>query len=141
MFRKWTVDPPGKDQLGDVRLMASAGARLLTESGYRADFSEESLIDADAYLDTLGNPEDQNTLIVAFGCYLGETLCRVLGAHWAFDANNPRRLEVRTAQESRCWPVEFVAKKFGSDGDFKSMATLLRALRSTEAKARDVEDD
>ena len=77
-FRKWTVDPPGKDQLGDVRLMASAGARLLTESGYRADFSE-SLIDADAYLDTLGNPEDQNTLIVAFGCYLGETRCRVLG--------------------------------------------------------------
>ena len=92
--------------------MASVAARLLTESGYRADFSEESLTDADVYLGTLGNPEGQKTLIVAFGCYLGEPLCSVLDAHWAFDAESPRRLEIRTGQESRCWPVEFVANSW-----------------------------
>ena len=125
-----------EDQMADVRMAASAAARFLRESGYRDDFSEESLADADAFLAiclATSQGPDRQTLAGAFGCYLGETLRRCLDAQWVFDASDD--LEVRTPKGSRAFPVTIVAKKLRPEGDWKSLAAVPQANRAIEERA------
>ena len=100
--------------------MASAAARFLSESGRRGDFSEVSLEDADDYLSENRHTDDPQKLVITFGCYLGEVVCRVLDGRWDLSTGGLFDLEVQTAAGGKCRPILFVEKKLRHDGDLAS---------------------
>lgn len=121
--------------LNEVRTLAGSASRMLIESGRRGDLTEESLGDADAFLDEVrGAHHDRELLVVSFGCYLGEVMCAALDGRWRFsrDEAGVTTAEVCTLGGSRCAPMGFVAGKLGPEGDYKSLVSLVRGLRELE---------
>ncbi len=110
-----------KDALEAAEWVASA----LASSGYRADFSLESLKEIDRFLDdhaSEGTPKPGGLLseqfgsrMFALGAYVGEVLRRKRGGQWLGDDTDPHaamnlRLELKPGEH--VWPIERVMKRF-----------------------------
>jgi len=109
----------------DVQTGAEWIAQALHSSGYRADFSPESLWHIDLFFDVYsrdGKPtrggllsKDLGTRIFALGAYVGEVLCRNLDGEWYGDDTDPQaeiNIELRLPTGAQCWPVQRVIKRF-----------------------------
>jgi hypothetical protein len=85
--------------VADARQMADWVANALTQSGYNADFSLESLREIDRFFDEQsrdgeavpgGLLADQlGPRIFAIGSYVGETIIRFYGGEWQADDTDP----------------------------------------------------
>jgi hypothetical protein len=105
-------------------------SHALRSSGYRADFSAESLWQIDFFFDDHsrnGEPtpggflsDDLGTRLFALGAYVGEVLRRNSGGEWLGDDADPQAemtIELRLTSGTQCWPIQRVMKrlKHGSE--------------------------
>ena len=100
-------------------------SQALQSSGYRADFSPNSLWQIDFFFDDHsrdGEPlpggllsKDLGNRLFALGAYVGEVLRRNIGGEWYGDDTDPQaeiNIELRLTSEIRGWPVQRVMKRF-----------------------------
>ena len=109
----------------DIAESAGWISRALQSSGYRADFSPESLWEIDRFFDDhsvngKAKPggllsQDLGPRIFAIASYIGETVRRQVGGDWVGDDADPEveiSVELHLTNGSRCWPVERAMKRF-----------------------------
>jgi len=97
----------------------------LQSSGYRADFSAQSLWEIDRFFDDhtvngragLGGllSRDLGRRLFAIGSYIGEVVRRKVGGESVGDDADPEveiNVELHLPSGARCWPVERVIKRF-----------------------------
>ena len=116
--------------LHDVFTAADWMARALSSSGYRADFSLESLKEVDRFLDEQapgGKPkrggllsEDFGNRLFSLGAYVGEVVRRQAGGQWEGDDSDPEaeiNVAVRLTSGGMIWPVQRVMKRCENGDD------------------------
>jgi hypothetical protein len=100
-------------------------SQALQSSGYKADFSPESLWQIDFFFDDQsrnGKPTPGGLLskelgkrLFAIGAYIGEVLRRNIGGEWIGDDNDPQaeiNIKLRLPSGAQCWPVQRVMKRY-----------------------------
>ncbi len=100
-------------------------AKALTVSGYKADFSIESLREVDRFFDEQvpdghARPDgllsrDVGARLFALGSYVGEVIRRASGGEWQGDDKDPRaeiNIALRLKDGTTLWPVQRVMKRF-----------------------------
>jgi hypothetical protein len=111
--------------VSDALAAAEQISRALSQSGYKADFSLESLKQVDRFFDehaTNGQPRPGGLLsqqlgarLFAIGAYAGEAIRRQNGGQWQGDDSDPQA-EINIAIHLKTgvilWPVQRVMKRF-----------------------------
>jgi hypothetical protein len=111
--------------VSDALASAEKISRALSQSGYRADFSLESLKQVDRFFEeqmSNGQPKPSGLLsqqlgarLFAIGAYVGEVIRRQNGGEWQGDDNDPQaetNVTVRLKTGVILWPVQRVMKRF-----------------------------
>ncbi|WP_407109567.1 hypothetical protein ACE1N8_00125 [Streptomyces sp. DSM 116494] len=118
----------------DIASMSAWVAKALESSGYRADFSIESLNDIDRFIDDnsvngVANPggilaEGLGKKLFALGAYVGETLRHRHGGTWQADDSDPAgeiNATLVLPDGGHIWPIQRVINRF-KRGDEESIA-------------------
>jgi hypothetical protein len=93
-------------------------ASALNYSGYRADFTLESLKEVDRFFDEQADrllAENTGTKLFAIGSYIGEVIISICGGQWETDDNDPKgeiNITVRLKNGSVIWPVQRAMKRY-----------------------------
>lgn len=109
----------------DIAASAAWIAQALKSSGYRADFTPQSLWEIDRFFDEQSQDgaakpggllsRDLGPRLFAVGSYIGEVLRRELGGEWAGEDSDPE-IEINVAihlqDGALCWPVQRAMKRF-----------------------------
>jgi hypothetical protein len=111
--------------VSDALASAEQISRALSQSGYKADFSLESLKQVDRFFEEQtanGQPKAGGLLsqelgarLFAIGAYVGEVIRRQTGGQWQGDDNDPRaevNIAIRLKTGVILWPVQRVMKRF-----------------------------
>jgi len=111
--------------LNDALASAEQISMVLSQSGYRADFTLESLKQVDRFFEeqvTNGKPKPGGLLsqqlgarLFALGAYVGEVIRRQNGGEWQGDDNDSRaeiNIAVRLKDGTVFWPVQRIMKRF-----------------------------
>ena len=109
----------------DVPTSAAWIALALNSSGYRADFTPESLRDVERFMTEHSDhgtavadgllATDLGQRLFALGAYLGETVRHSLGGTWEADDEDPHsemNIALRLPDGTVIWPVQRVIKRF-----------------------------
>ena len=109
----------------DIHRSADWIAHALSSSGYRADFTPQSLWEIDRFFDDHSSEgaakpdgllsQDLGPRIFAVGSYIGEVARRKLGGEWIGNDDDPQveiAVELQFADGTRCWPVQRAMKRF-----------------------------
>ena len=109
----------------DTKTSADWVGNALRSSGYKANFSMESLKEIDRFFDDQshdGQPtpggllsEELGARMFAIGSYVGETIRRLYGGKWVANDNDPRGevdIEFHLPDGTIMWPVQRVMKRF-----------------------------
>jgi hypothetical protein len=111
--------------VSDALASAEKISRALSQSGYKADFSLESLKQVDRFFEeqvSNGQPKPGGLLsqqlgarLFAIGAYVGEVIRRQNGGEWQGEDNDPQaeiNIAVRLKTGVILWPVQRVMKRF-----------------------------
>ncbi len=114
----------------DATASAKWIAEALNSSGYRADFTLQSLIEVDRFIDehsSAGKARASGLLssnlgsrLFALGSYVGEVLRRAYGGEWQGNDQGPQsEIEIMIMFDNGgvVWPVQKVMKRFQSRQD------------------------
>jgi hypothetical protein len=126
LFGKKQAETPEDNQVvRDAGAMAVWIAKALSQSGYKADLSLESLREIDRFFEEhasagVARPDgllsqDFGKRIFALGSYCGEVVRRVVGGKWSVDPADPAaevNIQLTTGSGGICWPVQRVIKRF-----------------------------
>jgi hypothetical protein len=109
----------------DINKGADWISRALNSSGYRADFTPQSLWEIDRFFEEqsqngaakLGGllSTDLGSRIFAVGAYIGEVVRRKVGGKWIGDDNDPTAeisVTLQLPNGARFWPVQRAMKRF-----------------------------
>lgn len=97
----------------DIPVAADWVAGALNASGYRADYTLESMKELDRFFDEQNRPggilsQNRGQILFALGAYVGQTAIRLWGGRWLTDDSDPEG-EINIAVElpggPRFWPV------------------------------------
>lgn len=110
--------------VSDALASAEQISRALSQSGYKADFSLESLKEVDRFFEEQvanGQPKPGGLLsqqlgapLFAIGAYVGEVIRRQNGGEWQGDDNDPQaeiNIAIRLKSGVILWPVQRVMKR------------------------------
>jgi hypothetical protein len=122
-----SVEPAQSTLADDIPVAADWIARALGSSGYKADFTRDSIREIERFFETQsaeGEPvaggllsEGLGARLFALGCYCGEVLRRDVGGEWLTDDSDPEgeiNIALKLADGSICWPVQRVMKRLDS---------------------------
>lgn len=123
----------------DIETASKWIAKALTSSGYKADFSPESLWEIDRFFDEQSQDgkakpfgllsQDLGPRIFSIGAYIGEVLRMHLGGKWVGDDDDPE-VEVNVELhigDSIIWPTQRAGKRF-NNGPEDGIAAYALAL-------------
>jgi len=123
IFKKRTIE----DVYRDIDLGADWVSNAMTQSGYKADFSLESLKEIDRFFDDNsknGKPtpggilsEDIGMRMFSIWAYVGEVLKRNIGGEWWGDIKDfmvKVNVELRLENGSTIWPMQKVGKRLAN---------------------------
>ena len=109
----------------DVDAAAKWIATALSSSGYKADFTPQSLWEIDRFFDEHSNngqavpggllSEQLGSRLFSIGGYIGEVLRKVKGGQWVGNDADPQaeiNVELQLGDGSKCWPVQRAMKRF-----------------------------
>jgi hypothetical protein len=118
-------------QAGDSQIVSDVGAsaewvaQALSSSGYKADFSLESLKEIDRFFDEhapKGRPtpdgllsQDLGSRLFSIGSYVGEVIRRKAGGAWHGDDSDPQaeiNVALKLNNGTNMWPIQRVMKRF-----------------------------
>ena len=121
---------------GDFQQHAADFCELARDSyGMELDYSPATLTHLEAMLEAQfhpGSADDNSTLIVGMGCYVGEVIIHTHGGHWSADEEHfhspavvvEAKLQLRTFPFSRVWK----RFEYGNEHSLEAYYTEVRGL-------------
>lgn len=114
-------------------------AEALTSSGYKADYSLESMEEIDRFFEEQGVPggvipTNLGSIIFALGAYIGQTAIKLYGGEWITDDKDPEgevKIAVRLANDTMLWPVIKCMKRY-QNGQEDSIYAYFCGIRYME---------
>ena len=109
----------------DIHLASDWVVKALNSSGYKADYSLESMKEIDRFFDEQSSEKgilsrNRGNILFSLGSYIGETAIRLYGGEWNTDDNDPQgeiNIYVRLANGTIMWPVIRCMKRYEMGGE------------------------
>ena len=106
--------------LQDIYSSSEWVANALNVSGYKADYSLESMKQIDRFFDEQNTStgilsKNRGQILFALGSYIGQTVIKLYGGKWITDDNNPEgemNIAVILDNGSTIWPVLKCMKRY-----------------------------
>lgn len=106
--------------LQDIYSSSEWIAKALNSSGYKADYTLESMKEIDRFFDEQNTPtgilsRNRGQILFALGAYIGETVIKLYGGKWITDDNDPQgemNIAVNLNNGSTITPVMRCMKRY-----------------------------
>ena len=123
--------------LQDILSSSEWIVHALTVSGYKVDYSLESMKEIDRFFDEQNTPtgilsKKRGQILFALGAYIGQTIIQLYGGNWITDDNDPEgemKIAVKLVNSSILWPVMRCMKRY-TNGSEDSIYAYVQALES-----------
>lgn len=97
----------------DILIASDWVKDALNVSGYKADYSLESMKELDRFVDEQNTEtgilsKNRGQIIFGLGSYVGQTVIKLYGGEWITDDNDPQgevNISVKLANGGTIWPV------------------------------------
>jgi hypothetical protein len=111
--------------------------KALNSSGYKADYSLESIKEIDRFFDEQNSEigllsKNRGMILFSLGSYIGETAIKLYGGKWSTDDSDPQgeiNIAVKLSNGTVIWPV-FRCLKRCKQGCEESIYACLFALKN-----------
>ena len=121
----------------DIAVASDWIVEALASSGYKADYTLESMKEIDRFFDEQNKPggilaENRGKILFGIGSYIGQTAIKLYGGEWITDDSDSEgelNISVRTENGSLIFPVMKCMKRFQNgmeDSIYTYMAILNR---------------
>lgn len=125
-----------KPTLGeDIHTACEWVVTALNSSGYKADYTLESMKEIDRFIDEQSGENGiisrgRGKILFSLGCYVGETVIRLYGGKWHTDDNDPAgeiNASVELDNGTTIFPMQRVIKRYqnGSEDGIYAYAYVL----------------
>ena len=119
----------------DIHLASDWVVKALNSSGYKADYSLESMKEIDRFFDEQSGEtgllsKNRGTILFSLASYIGETAIKLYGGEWITDDSDPQgeiNISVKLRNGTVIWPVLRCMKRCGQ-GYEESIYAYLFAL-------------
>lgn len=127
----------------DIPKAAEWVASALNVSGYKADYTLESMKEVDRFFDEQSGPDgilaknNRGQILFSLGSYVGQTVIRLHGGRWITDDDDPEgeiNVAVETAHGVTIWPVIRCMKRY-KNGPEDSVYALVYLLEHKDFDA------
>lgn len=106
--------------LQDIYSSSEWIANALSVSGYKADYSLDSMREIDRFYDEQNTPtgilsKNRGQILFALGSYIGQTVIKLYGGKWITNDNDPEgemNIAVNLDNGSTIWPVMKCMKRY-----------------------------
>ncbi len=119
----------------DIHASAEWVVSALNQSGYKADYSLESMKEIDRFFDEQSGEggiisRNRGQILFALGSYVGETVIKLYGGEWVTNDNDPQgevNITVKLANGTVMWPVVKCMKRYqnGAEDSIYAYAYVL----------------
>lgn len=104
----------------DIHTACEWVAMALNSSGYKADYTVESMKEIDRFIDEQSGENGiisrgRGKILFSLGCYVGETVIRLYGRKWHTDDNDPAgeiNASVELDNNTVIFPIQRVIKRY-----------------------------
>lgn len=131
-----------KPTLGeDIHTACEWVVTALNSSGYKADYTIESMKEIDRFLDEQSGENGiisrgRGKILFSLGCYVGETVIRIYGGKWYADDNDPQgeiNASVKLDNGTVIFPMQRVIKRYqnGSEDGIYAYVYVLSPDKTT----------
>jgi len=131
----------------DIQKSAEWISTALISSGYKADFSTDSIAEVERFFSEQSRngkavssgllSEQLGTRLFSVGSYVGELLKRNIGGEWIVNDSDPQdeiNVAVKLPNGTICWPVQRVMKRFKNGTEESLTAYAISLGIKTSAK-------
>jgi len=124
----------------DIPKAAEWVVNALNASGYKADYTLESMKEIDRFFDEQCGPEgilekyNRGWILFSLGSYIGQTVIRLHGGKWITNDDDPEgeiNIAVETVEGVTMWPVIRCMKRY-KNGPEDSVYALVYSLDKNE---------
>ena len=117
----------------DIHLASDWVVKALNSSGYRADYSLESMKEIDRFFDEQSSEtgllsKNFGNIIFSLGSYIGEVAIKLYGGEWNTDDSDPQgeiNISVKLGTGTVIWPVIRCMKRYKQGSEESIYAYLL----------------
>lgn len=120
----------------DIHTACEWVVMALNSSGYKADYTLESMKEIDRFIDEQSGENGiisrgRGKILFSLGCYIGETVIRLCGGKWHTDDNDPEgeiNASVELDNGTVIFPMQRVIKRYqngSEDGIYAYVYALL----------------
>lgn len=104
----------------DIRESSEWVVKALNSSGYKADYSLESMKEVDRFFDEQSSENgilsnNRGQIIFALGSYIGETAIKLYGGRWITNDDEPNgeiNIAVEVSNGTVIWPVKRCMRRY-----------------------------
>lgn len=125
----------------DIHTACEWVAMALNSSGYKADYTIESMKEIDRFIDEQSGENGiisrgRGKILFSLGCYVGETVIRLYGGKWHTDDNDPAgeiNASVELDNGTVIFPIQRVIKRYrnGSEDGIYAYVYVLSPDKTT----------
>lgn len=124
IFKKKTTESEPENSQSpleqDIKASCEWVIRALNSSGYKADYTLDSMKEVDRFFDEQDTPggilsKKQGTILFALASYIGETVIKLYGGRWVIDEDDPDNeinMAVQTSSGKVLWPAKRCMKRY-----------------------------
>lgn len=125
----------------DIHTACEWVVMALNSSGYKADYTLESMKEIDRFIDEQSGENgiisrNRGNILFSLGCYVGETVIRLYGGKWYADDNDPAgeiNISVKLDNGTVIFPVQRVIKRY-QNGSEDGVYAYVYVLSSDKTK-------
>lgn len=121
--KKTTASEPENSQNPleqDIKASCEWVIRALNSSGYKADYTLDSMKEVDRFFDEQNTPDgilskNRGQILFALASYIGETVIKLYGGKWVIDDDDPNNevnMAVHTSSGTVLWPAKRCMKRY-----------------------------
>lgn len=125
----------------DIHTACEWVVMALNSSGYKADYTIESMKEIDRFIDEQSGENGiisrgRGKILFSLGCYVGETVIRLYGGKWHTDDNDPEgeiNASVELDNGTVIFPIQRVIKRYqnGSEDGIYAYVYVLSPNKTT----------
>lgn len=125
----------------DIHTACEWVVMALNSSGYKADYTLESMKEIDRFIDEQSGENGiisrgRGKILFSLGCYVGETVIRLYGGKWHTDDNDPAgeiNASVELDNNTVIFPMQRVIKRYqnGSEDGIYAYVYVLSPDKTT----------
>lgn len=125
----------------DIHTACEWVVMALNSSGYKADYTVESMKEIDRFIDEQSGENGiisrgRGKILFSLGCYVGETVIRLYGGKWHTDDNDPEgeiNASVELDNGTVIFPIQRVIKRYqnGSEDGIYAYVYVLSPDKTT----------